>query len=61
MQDPIVMAFRKRMKSHGYTEIMIYKMRPFHGRYYVSALEPLSHTQVSVKFGHSDMHNAFRF
>ena len=61
MQDPVVMAFRKRMKHHGYTEIEIYKLRPFDGRYLVRAIEPLSHTKVSVKFDHVDMHNAFRF
>lgn len=61
MQDPIVMAFRKRMKSHGYTRIEIYKMRPFSGFYLVKAVEPLSSACVSVKMDHVDMHNAFRF
>ena len=61
MQDPIVMAFRKRMKSHGYTSIEIYKMRPFNGYYSVTAVEPLSHVKVSVKFDHIDMNNSFRF
>ncbi len=61
MQDPIVMAFRKRMKSHGYTLIQIYKMRPFNGKYLVTAVEPLSHVKVSVKFDHYDMNGAFRF
>ena len=61
MQDPIVMAFRKRMKSYGYTEIKIYKLRPFNGKYLVTAVEPLAHVQVSVKFDHYDMNGAFRF
>lgn len=61
MQDPIVMAFRKRMKHHGYSEIKIYKLRPFNGRYLVTAVEPLSHVQVSARYDHYDMNNAFRF
>ena len=61
LQDPIVMAFRKRMKSCGYTDITIYKMSPFNGFYRVSAVEPLSKAKVSVKYDLCDMHNAFRF
>lgn len=61
MQDPVVMAFRKRMKSHGYSHIKIYKLRPFNGMYLVTAVEPLSHVTVSVKFDHFDMNGAFRF
>lgn len=61
MQSPIVMAFRKRMKSHGYTEIQIFKMRPFNGFYLVTAVEPLSHVKVSAKLDYFDMTNAFRF
>lgn len=61
MQDPIVMAFRKRMKSHGYSQIKIYKLRPFNGKYLVTAVEPLSYVSVSVIFDHYDMNAAFRF
>ncbi len=61
MQNSIVMAFRKRMKSCGYTEISIYKLRPFNGYYLVTAVEPLSHMKVSAKFDHFDMNAAFRF
>lgn len=61
MQNSIVMAFRKRMKSHGYTDIKIYKMRPFNGYYFVTAVEPLSRTKVSAKLDHYDMNIGFRF
>ena len=61
MQDPVVMAFRKRMKHHGYTEIEICKMRPFNGIYLVRAIEPLSHTRVSVQLTLAGMQQHFRF
>lgn len=61
MQSSTVMAFRKRMKSHGYTDISIYKVRPFHGFYRVRAIEPLAQTVVTVWMNAAEMHNAFRF
>ena len=60
LQSPTVMAFRKRLKSFGYKEISIYKIRPFDGYYIVSAIEPLSGTKVSVKMGLCEMHNLFK-
>lgn len=60
LQSPTVMAFRKRLKSFGYKEISIYKIRPFAGYYLVSAIEPLSGTKVSVKMGLCMMQNSFR-
>lgn len=61
MQAPIVMAFRKRMKACGYTQIEIYKKRPFNGVYLVSAVEPLVHVRVRADYDHFAMHNSFRF
>ena len=61
MQDPIVMAFRKRMKHHGYTQIEIYKKKPFQGVYLVRAVEPLSSSRVSCDYTHIQMEHAFRF
>ena len=61
MQNPIVMAFRKRMKSHGYTEIEICKKKPFQGVYLVRAEEPLSSLRVSCDYTHCQMEHAFRF
>lgn len=61
MQSTTVMAFRKRMKSHGYTEISIYKIRPFTGNYLVFAREPLTNSYVSVRMTEIAMGNAFRF
>lgn len=61
MQDPIVRAFRKRMKSHGYTQIEIYQKKPFNGVYLVRAIEPLSSARVSCDYNHAQMHHAFRF
>ena len=61
LQNPIVMAFRKRMKSHGYTEIEIYKKSPFHGVYSVRAVEPLASLRVSCDYTHAQMEHAFRF
>lgn len=61
MQDAIVMAFRKRMKSHGYSGITIYKKKPFNGVYLVRAVEPLSHVRVSVELTLHGMYQHFRF
>lgn len=61
MQNTIVMAFRKRMKSHGYTQIEIRQKRPFQGVYLVRAVEPLSSARVSCDYTHAQMYHAFRF
>lgn len=60
MQNQSVMAFRKRLKSFGYKEISIFKIRPFDGYYLVSAVEPLAGVKVSVKMGICDMQKAFK-
>jgi len=61
MQNSVVMAFRKRMKSHGYTKIEINQKRPFNGVYRIRAVEPLSSTIVSCDYTILQMQHAFRF
>lgn len=61
MQNTIIMAFRKRMKSCGYTDIHIKMQRPFDGKYIVKAVEPLASVPVSVVLTRIDMHSMFRF
>lgn len=38
-QNNIVMAFRKRLKKRGYSDVSIFRLRS--GRYRVSAVDPL--------------------
>lgn len=59
MQDTIVMAFRKRLKKRGYSEISIYK-RADGAAYDVTAREPLTGAKVSGIFTLSDMYRKFK-
>lgn len=64
-QNPIIMAFRKRLRSYGYTNISIIRKLDDHGRvvvgvYTVTAVEPLGHTVVVVDYSRQQMHLAFR-
>lgn len=59
MQPTLIMAFRKRMKKRGYTNISIKLLK--NGLYKVSANEPLGYVLVSVEYSLLDMRSAFRF
>lgn len=66
MQPVTVLAFRKRLKKRGYTDISIilhedpetYKLD---GKYLVCAREPLAGQYVRKVCTIEFMHNAFRF
>lgn len=65
MQSHVVMAFRKRMKSFGYTEISIVMKRNDKGEkqrflYTVTAREPLAKTLVSAEYSTTKMNFTFR-
>lgn len=54
-QNHILLAFRKRLKKRGYTDIHIYNTynidengKKDYSYYEVNAIEPLSNTRVSV-------------
>lgn len=64
-QSTTVMAFRKRLRSWGYTGISIYqkvddKGRLVRGVYEVRAIEPLGGTLIVVDYSLERMHMAFR-
>lgn len=57
-QSVVVMAFRKRLKKRGYTEIRIERLDT--GKYMVRALEPLAGFGVQVEMDEIDMAGAMR-
>lgn len=57
-QDIIIMAFRKRLRLRGYTQISIKRLRP--DLYLVSAVEPLAGFGVQLEMSLPDMHAAIR-
>lgn len=59
-QSKTVMAFRKRMKSYGYKDIEIIKIRGYLDIYKVRATEPLGKQPITVKLTSTEMHNKFR-
>ena len=55
MQDTVIMAFRKRLKKRGYTNISIIRCKDktrenYKNFYTVSANEPLANQRVSVEY-----------
>ncbi len=54
MQDKIVLAFRKRLRNCGYTQITIKKSDFYDGYYDVSAVEPLGHILIKVRLSLGD-------
>ena len=60
MQNSIVMAFRKRLKKHGYTDISIKKIKDSEN-YLVTVIEPLAHTVISVEYPLFGMYHLFKF
>lgn len=66
MQNHIILAFRKRLKKRGYTDISVFQVkhpltRRFTGNYLVRAVEPLSGVAVSRECTLEYMDYAFRF
>lgn len=61
-QPPVIMAFRKRMASFGYTKISIvrFKDKEKKGLYHVSAYEPLGGNLVIVELDIMRMRHMFR-
>ena len=63
-QDHDVMAFRKRLKSAGYTDIHIYRDNSWINRdrdlYNVSAVEPLAGKRVCVSLSVVQMYHGFQ-
>jgi hypothetical protein len=60
MQNHVVMAFRKRMKKCGYTQISIIK-HTSPNNYAVTAVEPLAGKTIKVVSHLGTMHHAFKF
>ena len=48
MQPKAILAFRKRLKNCGYTNIKIYSSSRLEGYYDVSAVEPLGKNKIVV-------------
>ena len=63
-QEHKVMAFRKRLKSAGYTNIRIFRDDSWINRdrdlYIVSAVEPLAGQTVRVSLSSTQMYHAFQ-
>lgn len=63
MQDPILLAFRKRLKKRGYTNISIYRCMSLTGEsgyYRVTCNEPLANTYVNVVYPLVAFHKLMR-
>lgn len=60
MQRTIVMAFRKRLKKRGYSEVSIVKIKDS-SSYKVKAIEPLAGVFVEVEYSEVEMSHAFHF
>ena len=66
MQNHVILAFRKRLRKRGYTDISIFQVkhpltRRFTGNYLVRAVEPLSGISVTRECSLEYMDHAFRF
>lgn len=60
-QHPIVMAFRKRLKSYGYTDIEIIKIKGYYPeRYAIRAREPLGRNLIRTEYTRLEMHDSFK-
>lgn len=60
MQSSFIMAFRKRLKKRGYTDVSIRKIKD-EDFYLVIGTEPLSGAVISRKCSYDFLLNAFRF
>jgi hypothetical protein len=62
MQPTYVMAYRKRLKKRGYSNVSIKRVvRSKDDAYLVTAVEPLSGQRVQQIVDAVIMHNSFRF
>ena len=66
MQNRVILAFRKRLRKRGYTDISVFQVkhpltRVFTGKYLVRAVEPLSGISVTRECSLDYMDHAFRF
>lgn len=59
-QSRTVMAFRKRLKSYGYTNIEITKRQGYIDLYTVRATEPLGKKYITVEYSSLQMNEAFK-
>lgn len=60
MQNVHILAFRKRLKKRGYTNISIKKKKDS-DLYIVSAVEPLAKVDIVTSYSIYDMSKSFRF
>ena len=60
LQNTVIMAFRKRLKKRGYSNVSIKKNKGSND-YIVSGYEPLAHFLVSRKCSFEFMLHSFRF
>lgn len=60
-QNSVIMAFRKRLRKRGYTNISIRLVSGYRDLYNVSAVEPLSRYYCHVELSLYDMGSMFRF
>lgn len=60
LQKPWIMAFRKRLKKRGYTDVSIRKIKDTE-LYLVTGVEPLASSVISRECSVSFMVNSFRF
>lgn len=60
MQSNVVMAFRKRLKKRGYTDISI-KYNKEKAIYNIKAIEPLGHLCICADYSIIAMHHSFKF
>lgn len=60
MQNVVILAFRKRLKKRGYSNVSICKVKDSEN-YLVTAIEPLAGIQVSCEYDIFAMRDGFRF
>ena len=60
-QSPVIMAFRKRLKKRGYTDISIVRVYGYMDRFKVSACDPLFHRYGHIELTLTEMFDLFRF
>lgn len=60
MQHRILLAFRKRLKNRGYTNISICRSKTIQDNYIVTAREPLANVKVSIEYSLSTFSHLMR-
>lgn len=59
-QSKTVMAFRKRCRKHGYTDISVVKIQKNPIKYRITACEPLAKQTVIAEYEEQTLHFLFR-